>query len=91
MTQYATLGTNALRAAPVGEPPLAGPALADLAIFERLLGLRNDVGLLSEEYDTRSGRLLGNLPQAFSHTAIVNTALTLHDHGGPAQRRSSRS
>ena len=36
MTQYATLGSNALRAAPVGEPPLAGPALADLAIFERL-------------------------------------------------------
>jgi GH15 family glucan-1,4-alpha-glucosidase len=45
--------------------------------FERLLSLRNDVGLLSEEYDPRSGRMLGNFPQAFSHTALVNTAMLL--------------
>jgi GH15 family glucan-1,4-alpha-glucosidase len=49
------------------------------ALFERLLGLRNDVGLLSEEYDTAAGRLLGNFPQAFSHLAIVNTARALSE------------
>jgi GH15 family glucan-1,4-alpha-glucosidase len=46
-------------------------------LFERLLDLRNDVGLLSEEYDPVSGRQLGNFPQAFSHLSLVNTALLL--------------
>ena len=46
-------------------------------LFERLLALRNDVGLLSEEYDPATKRLLGNFPQAFSHVAIVNTARVL--------------
>ncbi|MFD4143623.1 glycoside hydrolase family 15 protein [Streptomyces sp. NPDC058572] len=46
-------------------------------LFERLLALRNDVGLLSEEYDARAGRQLGNYPQAFSHIGLVNTALAL--------------
>jgi len=46
-------------------------------LFERLLGLRNDVGLLSEEWDPRTRRQLGNTPQAFSHVALVNTALAL--------------
>jgi len=46
-------------------------------LFERLLDLRNDVGLLSEEYDPEAGRLLGNFPQAFTHLALINTALTL--------------
>ena len=46
-------------------------------LFERLLDLRNDVGLLSEEYDPVAGRLLGNFPQAFTHLALVNTALVL--------------
>ncbi len=58
------------------------------SLFERLLALRNDVGLLSEEYDPASGRLLGNFPQAFSHTAIVNTAATLSRRAGPARRRA---
>jgi len=44
------------------------------ALFERLLSLRNDVGLLSEEYDVVSKRLVGNFPQALSHVALVNTA-----------------
>jgi GH15 family glucan-1,4-alpha-glucosidase len=43
-------------------------------LLERLLELRNDVGLLSEEYDPAKGRLLGNFPQAFSHISLVNTA-----------------
>ena len=47
------------------------------ALFERLLALRNDVGLLAEEYDTRGRRQVGNFPQAFSHVALVNAALAL--------------
>ncbi len=46
-------------------------------LFERLLSLRNDVGLLSEEYDPSTGRHLGNTPQAFSHAGLITTALTL--------------
>jgi GH15 family glucan-1,4-alpha-glucosidase len=46
-------------------------------LFERLLGVRNDLGLLAEEYDPAEQRLLGNFPQAFSHIALVNSALTL--------------
>ncbi len=57
------------------------------ALFEQLLALRNDVGLLSEEYDPRVGRLVGNFPQAFSHLAIVNTALNLHDRC-PTKKRN---
>ncbi|MGW6710093.1 glycoside hydrolase family 15 protein [Streptomyces sp. NPDC054956] len=53
-------------------------------LFERLLAVRNDVGLLAEEYDPVSGRQLGNFPQAFSHVGLVNTALTLGGGGvGP--------
>jgi GH15 family glucan-1,4-alpha-glucosidase len=48
-------------------------------LFERLLDLRNDVGLLSEEYDAHHGRQLGNFPQAFTHLALVNTAFTLSE------------
>lgn len=57
-------------------------------LFERLLALRNDVGLLSEEYDTCSKRLVGNFPQAFSHIALVNTAHNLSRMRKPAQQRS---
>ena len=46
-------------------------------LFERVLSLRNDVGLLSEEYDVGTNRLLGNFPQAFSHVALINTAYLL--------------
>jgi GH15 family glucan-1,4-alpha-glucosidase len=50
------------------------------ALFERLISLRNDVGLLSEEYDPVAGRLVGNFPQAFSHISLVNSAVNLcHD------------
>ncbi|MEV5433006.1 glycoside hydrolase family 15 protein [Streptomyces sp. NPDC052701] len=51
-------------------------------LFERLVGLTNDVGLLSEEYDPVSGRQLGNFPQAFSHIGLVNTALALFGEDG---------
>jgi GH15 family glucan-1,4-alpha-glucosidase len=56
------------------------------AMFERLLALTNDVGLLSEEYDPAAKRLLGNFPQAFSHLALLNTALNLSDYGPGHQR-----
>jgi GH15 family glucan-1,4-alpha-glucosidase len=59
------------------------------ALFERLLGLCNDVGLLAEEYDPRTRRQLGNFPQAFSHLALINTALNFENHG-PAQKRRQR-
>jgi GH15 family glucan-1,4-alpha-glucosidase len=57
-------------------------------LFERLLTLRNDVGLLAEEFDVRSGRQVGNFPQAFSHLALVNSAYNLINHRGPARDRS---
>jgi GH15 family glucan-1,4-alpha-glucosidase len=57
-----------------------------LAIFERLLTLRNDVGLLAEEFDPSSGRQLGNFPQAFSHVALVNTANYLSEGPVPWAR-----
>ena len=52
------------------------------ALFERLLALRNDVGLLAEEYDPRSGRQLGNFPQAFTHLALVEAAIALGEGRG---------
>jgi GH15 family glucan-1,4-alpha-glucosidase len=58
-----------------------------LAIFERLLTLRNDVGLLAEEFDPASGRQLGNFPQAFSHVALVNAANYLSEGSTPAWAR----
>ena len=63
-------------------------------LFDRLCGLCNDVGLLSEEYDPKAGRLLGNFPQAFSHVALINTAanLSMADHGPSVMRsRGCRS
>ena len=51
-------------------------------LFERLLSLRNDLGLISEEYDASAGRLVGNFPQAFTHLALVDAALQLAGAGG---------
>lgn len=56
-----------------------------VALYERLLALRNDVGLLSEEYDAPAGRLVGNIPQAFSHVPLVNVAVTLNNDGRPSR------
>jgi GH15 family glucan-1,4-alpha-glucosidase len=58
------------------------------ALFERLLALRNDVGMLSEEYDLRNHRALGNTPQALTHVALINTARNLAERGGPSEHRS---
>jgi GH15 family glucan-1,4-alpha-glucosidase len=58
------------------------------ALYARLAALANDLGLLSEEYDVRSGRFLGNFPQAFSHVALVNTAFNLTRPQKPAEQRS---
>ena len=58
------------------------------ALFDRLLALANDVGLLAEEYDPVHKRQLGNFPQAFSHLALINSALNLDTHAGPATQRS---
>jgi GH15 family glucan-1,4-alpha-glucosidase len=70
---------------------LAGRRDEARALFERLLALRNDVGLLAEEYDPQQKRQLGNFPQAFSHLALINTAHNLARAGGPAHTRSGRS
>lgn len=58
-------------------------------LFEKLLGLTNDLGLLAEEYDPRARRQVGNFPQAFSHVALVNTAFNLTRSGGPAEQRAA--
>jgi GH15 family glucan-1,4-alpha-glucosidase len=61
-------------------------------LFERLVALSNDVGLLSEEYDPAAKRLLGNFPQAFTHLALVNSAFNVLPHlPSPMERRHARS
>jgi GH15 family glucan-1,4-alpha-glucosidase len=59
-------------------------------LFDRLLSLRNDLGLLSEEYDPRYARLVGNFPQAFSHMPLIQSALNLEEHAGHHCRRPAR-
>jgi GH15 family glucan-1,4-alpha-glucosidase len=59
-------------------------------LFERLVGLANDVGLLAEEYDPVTRRFLGNFPQAFSHVALVNTALNLGEEEKPVEQRAEQ-
>lgn len=58
-------------------------------LFERLLSLRNDVGLLAEEYDPLTRRMMGNFPQAFSHVGLINAAHSLSHPQGPAEKRST--
>jgi GH15 family glucan-1,4-alpha-glucosidase len=59
-------------------------------LFDRLVGLCNDIGLLSEEYDAAERRLVGNFPQAFSHVALINTAHNLSRASKPADQRAER-
>jgi GH15 family glucan-1,4-alpha-glucosidase len=58
-------------------------------LFERLLALRNDVGLLSEEYDVQQQRLVDNFPQSFSHVALINSARNLCADLKPAEHRKN--
>ena len=60
------------------------------ALFERLLAIRSDLGLLAEEFDPRAGRLCGNYPQAFSHIGLVNAAFNLTRAAKPTEQRSER-
>ncbi len=60
-------------------------------LFERLMGLANDLGLLAEQYDSSRRRLVGNFPQGFSHIGLVNTAFNLIEVRGPARQRSERA
>jgi GH15 family glucan-1,4-alpha-glucosidase len=69
---------------------LQGRRAEATVLFERLLALRNDVGLLSEEYDPVARRLLGNFPQAMSHMSLINTARNLIHRGGPAEHRAEK-
>ncbi|MBI2739860.1 MAG: glycoside hydrolase family 15 protein [Rhodospirillales bacterium] len=57
-------------------------------LFQRLLSIRNDLGLLAEEYDTEAGRQIGNFPQAFSHVGLINTAFNLTRAARPAEQRA---
>jgi GH15 family glucan-1,4-alpha-glucosidase len=67
---------------------LAGRKDDARTLFERLLGVRNDLGLLSEEYDPAEKRLLGNFPQAFTHVGLVNSAFNLSQrYAGPLEQR----
>lgn len=59
-------------------------------LFGQLLSLRNDVGLLAEEYDPSARRQLENFPQAFSHLALINTAHNLTSANGAVRQRSAR-
>jgi GH15 family glucan-1,4-alpha-glucosidase len=59
-------------------------------LFERLLSRCNDVGLLAEEFDPVSNRMLGNFPQAFSHVGLINSALNLTRQEGPAEERAEQ-
>jgi GH15 family glucan-1,4-alpha-glucosidase len=57
-------------------------------MFDRLLALANDVGLLAEEYDPAAKRLIGNFPQGFSHLSVIVTAFNLAHTAKPAEQRS---
>jgi GH15 family glucan-1,4-alpha-glucosidase len=69
---------------------MQGRAAEALALFDRLVGLANDVGLLAEEYDPVTRRHLGNFPQAFSHVAMVNSAMNLREGIKPAEQRAEK-
>jgi GH15 family glucan-1,4-alpha-glucosidase len=67
---------------------LAGRRKEAEALFERLVALCNDVGLLAEEYDPRAKRQLGNFPQAFSHVGLINAGFNLWHTSRPAEERA---
>jgi hypothetical protein len=70
---------------------LAGRREDACSLFDRLLSLRNDLGLLADEYHARSGRMLGNFPHAFSQIALINSAHNLWEREKPAEKRSGHA
>jgi GH15 family glucan-1,4-alpha-glucosidase len=70
---------------------LAGRDDEARALFDKLLGVSNDLGLLAEEYDPAAKRQLGNFPQAFTHVGLVNSAYNLSHHRRPAHQRRRRT
>ena len=100
--RYATAEDNAVDGLPGGEGAflpcsfwlvdalsMLGREREARTLFERLLGIRNDLGLLSEEYDPHAQRLLGNFPQAFTHVGLVNSAYNLSAHqSSPMHQRA---
>lgn len=68
---------------------LAGNTVRAREVYERVLGLANEVGLLAEEYDPQRRRMVGNFPQALSHLGLVETASNLAGPGGPTHQRSN--
>jgi GH15 family glucan-1,4-alpha-glucosidase len=69
---------------------MAGRTDEARALFEKLLGLTNDLGLISEEYDSERDRLIGNFPQAFTHLALINTAAVLGGFKSMSRRAATR-
>jgi GH15 family glucan-1,4-alpha-glucosidase len=67
---------------------LQGRLMGARKLFARLLARCNDVGLLAEEVDPLTGRMLGNFPQAFSHVGLINCALNLSRQTGPVEERA---
>jgi GH15 family glucan-1,4-alpha-glucosidase len=69
---------------------LAGDRAKAQALFDRVARIANDVGLLAEEYDPVAKRFLGNFPQAFSHVALINTAMNLGERTKPVEQRAEK-
>ena len=65
---------------------LAGELGKAQALFDRVVGIANDLGLLAEEYDSGEGRQTGNFPQALTHIALINTAHNLSDARKPVEK-----
>jgi len=102
--RYATQETEGVDGLPVGEGVflpcsfwlvdallLQGREDDARELFERLLGVANDLSLLSEEYDPSEKRQLGNFPQAFTHVGLVNSAYNLSEHVGPMHQRTAKN
>jgi Glycosyl hydrolases family 15 len=70
---------------------LQGRTMEARQLFDRLLSRCNDIGLLAEEFEPRTGRMLGNFPQAFSHVGLINSALNLSRQRGPTEERAGSS
>jgi GH15 family glucan-1,4-alpha-glucosidase len=104
VNRYSDIGSERIDGLPPGEAAflpctfwladnyvLSGRMDEAREVFDRLLAVRNDLGLLAEEYDPKTRRQLGNFPQAFSHVGLINTAHNLCNGHGPARERAKAS